>query len=77
MNILIDIAHPAHVHLIKNVYKVLCKKGHNVVVTVKDIPVAVSQSRYGEEKVLKTFQNQEIYRPKHNKKKTVLKEIYR
>ncbi len=48
MNILIDIAHPAHVHLIKNVYKVLCKKGHNVVVTVKDIPVALRLLRYYE-----------------------------
>ena len=46
MNILTDIAHPAHVHLIKNVYKDLCKKGHNVVVTVKDIPVALRLLRY-------------------------------
>ena len=48
MNILIDIAHPAHVHLIKNVYKVLVNKGHNVVVTVKDIPVALRLLRYYE-----------------------------
>lgn len=48
MNILIDIAHPAHVHLIKNVYKVLVNKGHNVVVTVKDIPVAHRLLRYYE-----------------------------
>lgn len=41
MNILIDIAHPAHVHLIKNTYFELKKKGHHVVVTVKDIPSAI------------------------------------
>lgn len=41
MNILIDIAHPAHVHLIKNSYFVLTQKGHRIVVTVKDIPSAV------------------------------------
>ena len=41
MNILIDIAHPAHVHLIKNTYYELTNKGHKVIVTVKDIPSAV------------------------------------
>ena len=41
MNILIDIAHPAHVHLIKNTYYELMNKGHKVIVTVKDIPSAV------------------------------------
>ena len=41
MNILIDIAHPAHVHLIKNTYYELINKGHKVIVTVKDIPSAV------------------------------------
>ncbi|WP_347354226.1 DUF354 domain-containing protein [Acetoanaerobium noterae] len=41
MNILIDIAHPAHVHLIKNTYYELMNKGHKVIVTVKDIPSAI------------------------------------
>ncbi|MDR1698886.1 MAG: DUF354 domain-containing protein [Prevotellaceae bacterium] len=41
MNILIDIAHPAHVHLIKNTYFELTRKGHKVFVTVKDIPAAI------------------------------------
>jgi len=42
MNILMDIAHPAHVHLLKNTYFELTKKGHRVIVTVKDIPAARS-----------------------------------
>ena len=42
MNILIDIAHPAHVHVTKNTYWELTKKGHKVYVTVKDIPSAVA-----------------------------------
>ncbi|NDV46041.1 DUF354 domain-containing protein [Paludibacter sp. 221] len=41
MNILIDIAHPAHVHLTKNVYFDLIKGGHDVTVTIKDIPSAI------------------------------------
>lgn len=41
MNILIDIAHPAHVHLTKNVYFSLVQNGHQVIVTVKDIPSAI------------------------------------
>lgn len=41
MNILIDIAHPAHVHLTRNTYFELQKRGHKVVVTVKDIPSAI------------------------------------
>jgi uncharacterized protein len=40
MNILIDIGHPAHVHLLKNVYHVLISKGHKLIVTVKDIAAA-------------------------------------
>lgn len=40
MNILIDIAHPGHVHLTRNTYFRLKKHGHQVYVTVKDIPVA-------------------------------------
>lgn len=42
MNILIDIAHPAHVHLIRNTYSELIKRGHKVYVTVKDLPSAIS-----------------------------------
>ena len=40
MNILIDINHPAHVHLLRNVYDNLIKDNHNVIVVVKDIPSA-------------------------------------
>ena len=40
MNILIDIAHPAHVHLLRNFYAEMTKNGHKVIVTVKDIPTA-------------------------------------
>ena len=36
-----DIAHPAHVHLLKNTYNELTNKGHRVYVTVKDIPSAI------------------------------------
>jgi len=42
MNILIDIAHPAHVHVTRNAYNELIKRGHKVYVTVKDIPSAVA-----------------------------------
>ncbi|MCM1034541.1 MAG: DUF354 domain-containing protein [Paludibacter sp.] len=41
MNILIDINHPAHVHLYKNLYRALVGKGHQVTVVVKDIPAAI------------------------------------
>lgn len=41
MTILIDIAHPAHVHLLRNFYKQMVSKGHRVLVMVKDIPVAM------------------------------------
>lgn len=40
MNILIDINHPAHVHLLRNAYHELKGKGHEIIVTVKDIPSA-------------------------------------
>ena len=42
MNILIDIAHPAHVHLVRNTYVELTKRGHSVYVTVKNIPSAIT-----------------------------------
>ncbi|MBR4560859.1 MAG: DUF354 domain-containing protein [Bacteroidales bacterium] len=41
MNILIDINHPAHVHLLRNVYYMLKSNGHQVVVVVKEIPSAM------------------------------------
>ena len=41
MNILIDINHPAHVHLLRNVYKMLVEKGNQVIVVVKEIPSAM------------------------------------
>lgn len=41
MNLLIDIGHPGHVHLYKNLYFELKSKSHEVLVTVKDIPAAV------------------------------------
>lgn len=40
MNILIDIGHPGHVHLLKNVATLLKSKGHCLFFTVRDIPVA-------------------------------------
>ena len=40
MNILIDIGHPAHVHYYRNLAAEMQSKGHKVVWTVKDIPVA-------------------------------------
>ena len=40
MNILIDIGHPAHVHLFKNVARQLTDNGHNIFYSVRDIPVA-------------------------------------
>lgn len=48
MNVLMDIVHPAHVHLLRNTYFELCKRGHNVFVTVKDIHVVKQLlSNYG------------------------------
>ena len=41
MNILIDINHPAHVHLLRNAYAALVERGHHVLVTVKEIPSAM------------------------------------
>ena len=41
MNILIDIVHPAHVHLVRNFYKEMSARGHKVVVTCKHIPAAM------------------------------------
>jgi uncharacterized protein len=40
MNILIDIGHPAHVHLLKHFIWTMKEKGHKIIVTVRDIPAA-------------------------------------
>jgi hypothetical protein len=40
MNILIDIGHPAHVHLFRNFYMEMKAKGHNLYVTVKSLSSA-------------------------------------
>lgn len=40
MNILVDIGHPAHVHLFKETFKELKRNGHDVFLTVKCIPAA-------------------------------------
>ena len=39
MNILVDIGHPAHVHLMRNTISDLRRDGHNVIVTTKDVPI--------------------------------------
>ena len=40
MNILIDIGHPGHVHLMHPLAKEMCAKGHSVYYSVRDSPVA-------------------------------------
>ena len=40
MNILIDIGHPGHVHLLRGVAEELKRRGHVVYYSVRDIPVA-------------------------------------
>lgn len=40
MNILIDIGHPGHVHLLRNAAHLLAEKGHGIFYSVRDIPVA-------------------------------------
>ena len=53
MNVLIDIGHPAHVHLFRNLYQLLIAKGHNVILTVKNIPVVIDLlKRYNIEYIL-------------------------
>jgi predicted glycosyltransferase len=41
-NILIDIGHPGHVHLFKNLYFELKKRGINCIVTIKDVDIIKS-----------------------------------
>ena len=40
MKILIDIGHPAHVHLFRYFYSEMNKRGHELFVTVKEVPAA-------------------------------------
>lgn len=40
MNILVDIGHPAHVHLLKHFIRIMKEKGNKVIVTVRNIPAA-------------------------------------
>lgn len=48
MNILIDIGHPAHVHLLRYVAQELKNRGHQVFYSVRHIPVAIRlMERYG------------------------------
>ena len=46
MNILVDIGHPGHVHLLHGVAKELEKKGHNLFYAVREIPVAIRLMEY-------------------------------
>lgn len=41
MNILVDIGHPAHVHLFYPLSKELSERGHRLFYSVRDIPVAI------------------------------------
>lgn len=41
MNILVDIGHPAHVHLLRNFIKIMKEQNNKVIVTVRDIPAAI------------------------------------
>lgn len=41
LNLLIDVNHPCHVHIFKNLIARLKLEGHNVFVTVKEIPSAI------------------------------------
>lgn len=46
MKILIDIGHPAHVHLFRNLYHLLKNGGHEVFVTTQNIKVAIELLQY-------------------------------
>lgn len=46
MNILVDIGHPGHVHLLKNLLDTLENEKHKIIVTVKDIPIAIKLLEY-------------------------------
>jgi predicted glycosyltransferase len=40
MKLLIDIGHPAHVHVFKNAIRELRKKGHEITIVTEDTVVA-------------------------------------
>lgn len=40
MKVLIDIGHPGHVHLFRNLYNILKEKGNTPLITVRNIPAA-------------------------------------
>lgn len=46
MNILVDIGHPAHVHLLHPLAVELQAKGHNLFYSVRDMPVAIHLMEY-------------------------------
>lgn len=46
MNVLIDIGHPGHVHLLHGVAEELGRRGHHLFYTVRDIPVAKRLMEY-------------------------------
>lgn len=46
MNILIDIGHPGHVHLLHGVAKELEQRGHRLFYSVREIPVAIRLMEY-------------------------------
>jgi hypothetical protein len=46
MNILIDIGHPGHVHLLHGVAKELEQRGHHLFYSVREIPVAIRLMDY-------------------------------
>ncbi|MBR4390580.1 MAG: DUF354 domain-containing protein [Bacteroidales bacterium] len=46
MNILIDIGHPGHVHLLRGVAKELEQQGHRLFYSVREIPVAIRLMEY-------------------------------
>ncbi len=48
MNILVDIGHPGHVHLLRHTAERLADNGHKVFYSVRDIPVAIRlMEQYG------------------------------
>lgn len=46
MNILIDIGHPGHVHLLHGIAKELEQRGHRLFYSVREIPVAIRLMEY-------------------------------
>lgn len=48
MSFLVDIGHPCHVHLFKNLYRIFVDKGDAPLVTVRDIPAAKTLLKFYE-----------------------------